>query len=175
MKLCVFGDIHGNGPAFRAAYRKILAEQAEFNIFLGDLCGYYYDQLDILNMLLEIPSLIAVLGNHDRIFLDITKGNRKLLECYHQEYGLSMDNLLKMECSDLTAWMAFLPNYYQDPEKRFSCFHGSPQNPLEGYVYPDSEIQFYPEPPETLLFLGHTHYKMYKSINGIAVINLRNS
>ena len=48
MRICVFADIHGNGPAFRIAYDMILSEKAAINIFLGDLCGYYFDQKEIL-------------------------------------------------------------------------------------------------------------------------------
>ena len=48
MKICLFSDIHGNGPAFEAAYTKLMGEQADLNIFLGDLCGYYFDELEIL-------------------------------------------------------------------------------------------------------------------------------
>lgn len=47
MKICVFSDIHGNGPAFRVAYEMIMSEKADINIFLGDLCGYYFDQKEI--------------------------------------------------------------------------------------------------------------------------------
>ena len=60
MRICLFGDIHGNGPAFRIACKAIVAESADLNIFLGDLCGYYYDQLDIFDMLREIPNLGAI-------------------------------------------------------------------------------------------------------------------
>ena len=171
MKICVFSDIHGNGPAFSVAYDMILSENADLNVFLGDLCGYYYDQLDILSLLLAIPNLISVLGNHDRIFLDIAAGNCRLRKRYQQKFGMSMDNLVKQTSGDLVAWLASLPEQHQDTERRFSCFHGSPQNPLEGYVYPDSKIKVYPESFGNCIFLGHTHYKMHRWINGTSIIN----
>ena len=171
MKICIFSDIHGNGPAFRVAHDMMLSEKADINLFLGDLCGYYYDQLDIFFMLLEMPNLIAVLGNHDRIFLDIAMGNNVLLKRYRKEFGMSMDNLLKKTSGDVVTWLASLPEHYQDTERRFSGFHGSPSNPLKGYVYPDSKFNFYPESYGKFLFLGHTHCKMHRSMNGTSIIN----
>lgn len=32
MNICIFSDIHGNGPAFNAAYKMIVAENADMNI-----------------------------------------------------------------------------------------------------------------------------------------------
>ena len=171
MKICVFSDIHGNGPAFSVAYDMIIYEKADLNVFLGDLCGYYYDQLDIFFMLLEMPNLIAVLGNHDRIFLDIATGDNVLRKRYHQEFGISMDKLLKAESGDLVKWLRSLPESHRDTERKFSCFHGSPQNYLEGYVYQDSTINFYPESCGNYIFSGHTHYKMHRSMNGTSIIN----
>jgi len=171
MKICIFSDIHGNGPAFDVAYDRILSEKADLNVFLGDLCGYYYDQLDILCMLRMMPNFIAVLGNHDRIFLDIVMGDNVLRNRYCQEYGISMENLLELDYSDLTTWLGSLQEYHRDSDGKFSCFHGSPQSYLEGYVYPDSKINFHPESHGKCMFLGNTHYKMHKSINGTLIVN----
>jgi predicted phosphodiesterase len=40
-KICIFSDIHGNGPAFAAGYPLIVEEQADLYVYLGDLCGYW--------------------------------------------------------------------------------------------------------------------------------------
>lgn len=170
MRLCVFSDVHGNGPAFRAAYPKILAEGADVNIFLGDLCGYYYDQMEIFSKLRKMPNLIAIMGNHDRMFLDILNGGTNLLEVYRQKYGRSMDHLLVQKHGELADWLSSLPKSYEAPGNIFRCFHGSPENSLEGYIYPDSPLDFCRDLSD-VLFLGHTHYKMYRSVGDGLIIN----
>jgi len=171
MKLCVFSDIHGNGPAFEAAYALILAEHADINIFLGDLCGYYYDQLEVFQLLCRMPNLIAVKGNHDAIFLEILKGNERVRKQYLQKYGMSMEHLLAQEYTELVSWLTSLPSSYRNLEHGCVCIHGSPQDPLDGYVYPDSSLQFFRELPERFFFLGHTHYRMHKRIGDKYVVN----
>lgn len=171
MKLCIFSDIHGNGPAFEEALPRILSESADLYLFLGDLCGYYYDQIHIFSFLKEIPNLIAIKGNHDRIFLDIMDGNENLLETYRTDYGKSMDLLLS-ECSqDFVDWMSSLPNYYVDEYNRFCCFHGSPDGNANGYIYPDTFIDIPRNNFPEFCFLGHTHYKMNRHIRHTHFIN----
>ena len=108
MKICVFSDIHGNGPAFHAAVRGIISEKADINVFLGDLCGYYYDQMEILPRLRLIPNLIALKGNHDSLFLDIYHGDNNARRNYQRQYGKSMEQLLQSECHELAAWLSNL-------------------------------------------------------------------
>ncbi|RJQ30468.1 metallophosphoesterase [Candidatus Parcubacteria bacterium] len=170
MKICVFSDIHGNGFSFRPAFQEILNSRANLNVFLGDLCGYYYDQMEIFEMLMNIPNLIAIRGNHDQMFLDIMRGDQKLRRNYIQKFGLSMENLLSQRHKPLSDWLESLPLSFEDEEKKYACFHGSPKNPLEGYVYPDSPVDCFDNLPASYCFLGHTHHKMNIDI-GKKIIN----
>ena len=171
MKLCVFSDIHGNLHAFQAAYPMILAEAADINIFLGDLCGYYYDQLEIFPKLLSIPNLVAILGNHDRLFRLILRGDKRLQGKYQRRYGSSMDALISSNHRVLSNWLQTLPVTYGNDDERIACYHGSPMKPLDGYVYPDSPLDFIRHLPESILLLGHTHYKMHRNSDDKLIIN----
>jgi putative phosphoesterase len=171
MKICIFSDIHGNGSAFLSAYHKILSENADVNIFLGDLCGYYYDQIEIFRVIMKTPNLICIRGNHDQVFIRIASGDDNLRKRYLKQYGHSMENLLKKENSQLLSWLASLPCSYSSSDKKFSCFHGSPDNFLEGYVYPDHALDCYNDMQERFVFLGHTHYKMHRTCCGVHFIN----
>jgi len=172
MKLCVFSDIHGNGPAFNSIYPCIVEECADYNIFLGDLCGYYYDQMEILRLLRNLPNLIAIKGNHDKIFLDILNGDVKLQEDHRKRYGKSMDLLLACNNTELKKWLSSCPDYYIEKDGLFSCFHGSPENPLNGYIYPDTSMDLFSQQFNSkYLLLGHTHYKMKRIKNDLAIIN----
>ncbi len=170
MKLCVFSDIHGNGPAFEAAAAQMRQVQADAYIFLGDLCGYYYDQLEILPVLKSIPNLLCVRGNHDQVFLDILQGNEDLRQIYATHYGSSMENLLAADFSELSVWIESLPVSLSGFNEKIACYHGSPDDNLEGYIYPDTPAGSISQNCE-LLLLGHTHYKMNMRTEGQWIVN----
>lgn len=171
MKICLFSDIHGNGHAFNAAYGMITSEKADINIFLGDLCGYYYDQLDIFDMLRTIPNLGAIKGNHDVIFLNILEGNEDLRKAYLEKYGYSMENLLEKDVTELKEWLSKLPETYSPQDLNVICCHGSPWDVMEGYVYPDSRLDRFLDYPELYFLFGHTHYPMVRRIGDKFIIN----
>lgn len=171
MRVCVFADIHGNGPAFRVAYDMILSEKADINIFLGDLCGYYFDQKEIFLMLQTIPNLIALKGNHDKIFLRIINKDEELRQAYIKKYGNSMENLLGQETSELNQWLSGLPELYIHANSGLAFYHGSPWDYLDGYVYPDSPLKQFLDHPASLFVLGHTHYPMVRKIDDKLIVN----
>lgn len=171
MIICLFSDIHGNGPAFRVAYDMIVSEKADINIFLGDLCGYYFDQQQIYEMILSLPRLIALQGNHDQIFLRVIQGDENLRRDYLRQYGSSLEHLLKDDNPKLRLWLSALPELYSFPTLGLTCYHGSPWNPLDGYVYPDSPLDIFFDYPSSLFFLGHTHYPMVRSIDDKLIVN----
>lgn len=172
MKICVFSDIHGNGPAFRVAYDMIISEKADINIFLGDLCGYYFDQKEIFLMLQTIPNLIAIKGNHDLIFLRIViNKDEELRRAYIKKYGNSMENLLSQDISELNQWLSDLPELYIHANSGLAFYHGSPWDYLDGYVYPDSPLEKFLDYPSSLFVLGHTHYPMVRTIDDKLIVN----
>jgi putative phosphoesterase len=171
MKICVFSDIHGNGAAFLPAYKQIISEKADLNIYLGDLCGYYYDQLMIYNFLVTIPNLIALKGNHDALFLRIHDGDSELRKVYLNKYGHSMEVLLSQNVAELKEWLGALPASYSAEDISISCYHGSPKDMIEGYVYPDSSLDEFQSNPFEFILLGHTHYSMNRSIHRKLILN----
>ncbi len=172
MKICVFADIHGNGPAFQKAYPQIMAEEADANIFLGDLCGYYFDQKEIFFMLKAVPNLIAIKGNHDLIFLQIIiNKDEELRQTYLKKYGNSMENLLSQETGELEKWLTGLQGSYIHSNSNFAFYHGSPWDHLGGYIYPDSSLEKFLDYPSSLFVLGHTHYPMTRKIENKLIVN----
>lgn len=172
MRICVFSDIHGNGPAFDAALRGILSEQAEINVFLGDLCGYYYDQMEILPRLLAIPNLVSLRGNHDSLFIDIYNGDEDVRQDYLSRYGKSMEKLLQSDCNELATWLANLTDSvtWEDYGGVYLC-HGSPWAPKDGYIYPDTPLDQFETFDLSVFILGNTHYPMHRRIGEKIIIN----
>jgi len=171
MRICVFSDIHGNGPAFWAAYDMMLKEKADVYLCLGDLCGYYFDQIEIFKALTRIPNLVCVKGNHDDVFLRILKGDSDLAHMYKEAYGCSMEYLVRHETPDFVQWLSALPYSVSFSEQKSFVCYGSPWNLLEGYVYPDTRLDEFVHHPADLFFLGHTHYPMHRNIDNKKIVN----
>lgn len=171
MKLCVFSDIHGNGFAFDAALEKILSERADFNFFLGDFCGYFFDQNGIFKKLKAIPNLIRLRGNHDDLLLRMADGEKDLLSEYTQKYGRSMEHLLDQDIQEIIEWLRSAPRFYENRELNCYACHGSPWDHLDGYVYPDTSIEKFADYAQTLFLIGHTHYPMTRKLGNKLIVN----
>src|ERR1700679_390114 len=104
MKICIFGDIHGNFSAFEAALPQIRGEGADLNICLGDICGYYFDEDRIIDSLRQLPSLVVLRGNHDDLFLKVARGDDSLKDSYSERYGPALELFLKKGRSDIVDW-----------------------------------------------------------------------
>lgn len=171
MKICIFSDIHGNGPAFWPAYKMMIKEKADIYLFLGDLCGYYFDQIPIFDALNSFPNLMCVKGNHDESFLKISAGDSRLASIYKERYGSSIERLMCQEKNELVRWLSTLPESFCIEEFNIFICHGSPWNFLEGYIYPDSNLNEFIEHSADLFLLGHTHYPMYRNMGKKVILN----
>jgi putative phosphoesterase len=170
-KICVFADVHGNGPAFINAFSMICSERADLNFFLGDLCGYYFDQCQIFEMIRSIPNLVAYQGNHDRTFLKIVEGDETLRKDYLRQYGRSIEHLLEDANGELIRWLSSLPESFSLESLDLVGYHGSPWDPLDGYVYPDTPLERFLEYRFSIFLLAHTHYPMARKIDDKLVLN----
>jgi predicted phosphodiesterase len=171
MKICLFSDIHGNAHAFRQALPMMKNEKADLYLYLGDLCGYYFDQAEIFEGLMTLPYLVALRGNHDQIFLEILNGNENLRRDYLKKYGPSMEYLLEQDCGDLTHWLSNLPDSCIQLAGGIYAAHGSPCDPIAGYVYPDTPLQPFLKENAEMFLLGHTHHSMEKRIERKYIVN----
>ena len=88
MKLCFFSDIHGNDIAYQAFLKSVENKAIDLMICAGDVCGYYYESDKILTSIRKIPGMIYILGNHDKMVLDIMDGKKNEKDMI-QRYGNS--------------------------------------------------------------------------------------
>lgn len=173
MKVCFFSDIHGNGRSFKAFKERIECQNADVTVFGGDVLGYYYDAEEILNCLRN-SDYICLLGNHDKMFLDLIEGktNENILV---NKYGNSYLNIrLKISNENIAFLRKLSPSYEMTlPNgKRLGFFHGSPSAPLDMRIYPDtivSDVSAFEK--YDYVFCGHTHHKLIKHIGSCTLIN----
>jgi len=171
MKICAFADIHGNRVAWDAALELMLREDVDRYLYLGDSCGYYFDQLAVYARLKHIPGLISVLGNHDRTFLEIAAGDEKLRRMYLHTYGPSTELLLDSPHVEFKTWLQSLPDKAGIPEIKALACHGAPWNLLDGYVYPDTDAHRFQNYAVDFFFIGHTHHPMFREVGPQLIIN----
>ncbi len=68
MKIVVFTDIHANYPALRAALSDIQSEGYDAMFSLGDTIAIGPFPNETLDLLLSMPNLHCLMGNHDALF-----------------------------------------------------------------------------------------------------------
>ena len=166
MRIAVFSDIHGN--AINLEHFFDVAEKLGIDEFvcLGDLCNYYPDGEKVVSMLKD-NGCICLLGNHDQMYLDSSElsEGKKIAFNFNQEL---MNNELFMN------YLKRLPNTHQllmQGKKIFFC-HGSPLDPLEEYVYPDSDLERFDALNLDVVFMGHTHRQFLKKIKNKIYCNV---
>ncbi len=170
MKVGIFSDIHGNIYAFKKVWEKLKQESCDLYLMLGDICGYYYYQNEIIDILRNIENIVCVRGNHDDLFLKILK-DAGLEKEYATQYGKSCSILKNSISKENLEFIQNMSNHYILEDINAVLFHGSPWDYMNGYVYPDSSLKQFGDIVFSFVFLGHTHYPMHKILNGKHIVN----
>lgn len=173
MKIVFFSDAHGNQYAVRNFFEQLAHENYDLVIFGGDVFGYYYGQLEILE-LLQKSGFICLLGNHDRYFLDLLEN--KIDEGYLvSRYGSTYRNITARVPNQYIDFLYSLKNCYKltIDNLHIACVHGSVEDPLNGRIYPDTKITNIEDYAGLdYVFMGHTHHKLAVRLeNGTVLIN----
>lgn len=193
MRLVIFSDIHGNSYAFDAFLEKIKDMSYDYLVFCGDIFGYYYDQKKVIKQLCrlsETGKLIWLKGNHDEYFLKLYKSE----DCGHgcdvqffngngnncdehtliADYGHSYEQV-KRRFTDKEAELvaSHAPQYVLETEGiRIGIFHGTPNDTLEGRLYPDKPVSSPDKYCEyDIVILGHTHCRMIRYEGKTLIVN----
>jgi diadenosine tetraphosphatase ApaH/serine/threonine PP2A family protein phosphatase len=150
MKRAILSDVHSNLEALTAVREHALAHGAARFICLGDCVGYGADPGPALDLLMGLPGLVCVRGNHDEaLFTDTGRGTSEIAQAIAWTRA-------RLSAAQL-AFLAQAPYVYQ--EGRATYAHASAHAPERwDYLY-DAEqagpcMQAAGRP---LTFLGHTH------------------
>lgn len=179
MKLIIFSDIHGNSYALEAFIEEIKGITYDYVVFCGDIFGYYYNQKEIITQLAAMDRLIWLRGNHDTYFLKLfaeqncERGREQLKYCI-DHYGHCYEHLEERYSREEAALLAACPSKYilNTGECKIGIFHGTPEDSLEGRLYPDKPVlnpKLYHE--FDIVILGHTHCRMKRWEKKTLVIN----
>ena len=168
MKIGLIADIHSNLAAFRA----VLADMPRVDelVCAGDLVGYAAQPNEVIE-LARSKRVRTVMGNHD--YASITRNVRDL-HPMAAEAALWTSRNLKGENVD---YLRSLPKELKLTRagKIFYVIHGSPRDPLSGYVFPDVSsrdlLDLVGGIKADVVVFGHTHVPMNRSVYGKLVLN----
>ncbi len=173
MKIIFFSDAHGNRYAIDQFFEDVKTMAYDRIIFGGDIFGYYYEQEYILSVL-KRKNVHCLLGNHDRMFLDLieSRGSESALV---KKYGNSYKDIgMKISKKNIDFLYSLQSRYEIQIDGLSLCFvHGTVEDPLDGRIYPDTEIEDMSGYEKfDFVFAGHTHHKMVKKLRcGCTIIN----
>ncbi|MCY3773256.1 MAG: metallophosphoesterase family protein [Gemmatimonadetes bacterium] len=68
MKIAILTDVHGNLPALQAALRAIRREDCDAIFHTGDSIGIGPYPAECLDLILNTPRMVPIMGNHDAWF-----------------------------------------------------------------------------------------------------------
>jgi putative phosphoesterase len=161
-----FSDAHGNEIGFTKCYN-YLVKHSDVIYYLGDTVGYFPLSNKIIDILRE-DNIGSLKGNHDAMFLGELPQEEAKEKIYQLKRGEELiTNPNRSFLKGLSPEMSFTIE-----GRKILLVHGSPFNPLEGYVYQDTDISDFEELGYDLIIMGHTHRSFIKKIGRTTVVNV---
>lgn len=173
VKLALLGDIHGNYLALQAVLAAATSSGVEKLLVTGDLVGYYYAPLKVVEMLHSWDKYM-VRGNHEDMLIN-ARNNPIFLAQISDRYGsglsLAIEQLGEQQLDELCN-LPCKQDLMIDGCRIMLC-HGAPWN-VDQYIYPDTALDMLERCANQdydLVVLGHTHYPMLKKIGKTVLVN----
>ncbi|MEP6595167.1 MAG: metallophosphoesterase family protein [Ginsengibacter sp.] len=166
MMIGVFSDAHGNEPGFYKCYDYLL-KYSDVIYYLGDAVGYFPLSNNIIDTL-RINNIYCLKGNHDAMLLgelSYEKHQEEIYQIKKCRTAISVENLHFLK--DLKSQKEVIAD-----NRTLLFVHGSPSNPLNGYIYPDTEIDYFQKLPYNAIFMGHTHLAFIKTAAEKNLVNV---
>ena len=165
MIIGVLSDAHGNEIGFYECYN-YLKTHADVIYYLGDCVGYFPLSNAIIETLRN-DKVNCLKGNHDAMLLgelplDLKKD--KVYNITHARENITNENFNFLK--------QLKPELHEEIDNKSIIFlHGSPFDPLNGYVYPDSDFNLFSRITADVVFMGHTHRSYIKIFESKLLIN----
>lgn len=166
MKIGFLSDAHGNPEGAERCLAVLRRAGADQIYFLGDAVGYLSGWGEVLRLLHD-GEVQCLMGNHDQQVL-IEGADNNEASAYRLR-GAYLDGI-----ADLLPWMASWPTRREIrcDDYRLLLVHGSPANPLTGYVYPWSDLSSLARVDADIVAMGHTHRPFVAEVGGRTLINV---
>lgn len=165
MLICFISDIHGNEVAFDQCLKWINYIAPDEVYFLGDAIGYFPSGEAVVKKLCK-NKIICQMGNHEKMFFESGKIEKDKI--------YKLDSLRKRMSPDVVDEINNWPIRREliIEGKTLLLVHGSPDNELEDYIYPDSFHDSFFNKQYDIILMGHTHHPFLKSKKGKLIVNV---
>jgi len=173
MKLGLLGDIHGNAEALRVVLDAASCANVQKLLITGDLIGYYFSPLQVVQMLDEWDTFI-VRGNHEEM-LRLAHKDPSYLMSVDARYGSGLRLAIEQLGPEQIVRLCELehPLNIEFDGIKILLSHGSPWD-LDQYIYPNADDALIAKCANSecdLVVMGHTHYPMQIMIGGTCLVN----
>ena len=167
MLIGFYSDAHGNPRGAEAGLALLSKQRVDQLYFLGDAVGYMPDAEAVLD-LVRASGADCIRGNHEEMLL----GNLPYTEAQENVYRLRAAR--ERLTPERRAWIASWPLRREVTLDgvRFLLVHGSPSDPVGGYVYPDTELAGFAELPCDVVLMGQTHRPFVRTAGDVTAINV---
>jgi putative phosphoesterase len=167
MRLGLISDIHGNLRALRAVINEFEGMELDSVHCLGDMIGYLHQSIQVIDEIAN-SKIQTIMGNHEATLLGAVSCTPERWKEYN------METVKEQLSRSQKTWLSELAasRMMEIDGRKCAFFHGSPWNPLEEYIYPDSSrFDEFPALGYGVVFLGHTHRQMLKQVGGVTILN----
>lgn len=166
MRIGFVSDAHGNPVGLNNCLEFLNKKGVDQIYFLGDAVGYLPRWSEVLRLLRD-NDVICIRGNHDEMVLEKNHPEEKSdIYRFMPEYVESIGTYLDW----IRAWPLRI-----DAEvagKKLLLVHGSPSDPLTGYIYPWTDLSSFESVEADCIVMGHTHRPYIRHVAGKLVVNV---
>ena len=162
----ILSDAHGHRAAFDYAIQVLTAEGASRFVFLGDAVGYIPSP-GVLGAIREMAgAIVCVRGNHEDVMLSaqFDAAREPVYQHARTRALLTPDDL-----ATITGWP--VRRQLDLPAGQALFVHGSPIDPINGYVYPDADLGALTTRAD-FVFMGHTHRPFIRRVGHTLFVNV---
>lgn len=166
MRIGVFSDGHGNEAGFNTCY-EYLVREVDVIYYLGDAVGYFPLSNQIIDTL-RLNNIECLKGNHDAMLLGELQYDDEREDVYQVKRSAKAISEQNLD------FLKALPSEKKVniDNRKLLFVHGSPINPLNGYVYPDSDTSALEDMQYDVIFMGHTHRAFIKKVSDKKIVNV---
>jgi len=166
MRVAFLSDVHGNALALDACLAHVRSVGADAVYFLGDAVGYLPAAREVLDRL-AAEGIPCQQGNHERMLLTPAEVPPDRETAYR--LGAARARLDDTHLERVAGWP--VRRELTAGRRSFLLVHGSPAAPLDGYVYPDTDLAPFTDLPYDAVVMGHTHRPFVRPSGGTVFVN----
>lgn len=167
MRIALLADVHGNAIALERCLAVLKTFRPDATHFLGDFAGYIPGEQECFE-LLSSSDIACQRGNHEQMLLFPTEAS----ESHEDVYGLAAAarRTSPATMQAIGSWPTL--RELEVDGRRILLVHGSPDRPLDGYLYPDADLSSYGGLPYDAVLMGHTHRPFVRKVGDLLMANV---